>query len=106
METIKILRELGFIIHSEKEVVITKQDFTFLGFIISSELMILSLTDGKIYKIKNLWKNILSKDIVSIKELAKLIGNLVASSPAVVFELSHCRYLEMTKIEAHRLYRE
>ena len=50
METIKILRELGFIIHSEKEVIITKQDFTFLGFVISSELTILSLTNGKISK--------------------------------------------------------
>lgn len=68
--------------------------------------MTLRLTNETIYKIKNFCRNILGRDIVSIRELAKLIGNLVASSPAVTFGLLHYRYLGKTKIWALKLYKE
>ena len=38
-DTIKLLRELGFVIHTEKSVLIPSQTIVFLGFIISSKNM-------------------------------------------------------------------
>ena len=51
-DTIRLLRELGFVIHTEKSVLTHSQTISFLGFIISSKNMTLSLTDEKKNKIK------------------------------------------------------
>ena len=48
--------------------------------------MTLSLTDEKKTKFKELSKDILSCTIVTIRKLAKLIGNLTITFPAVTFE--------------------
>ena len=59
--------------------------------------MILTLAEGKKCKIKHSPRNILRRDKVSTKELAKFKGNLVVNFPAVKFGSLHYRYLEMTK---------
>ena len=46
-DTVKLLRELGFVIHTEKSVLTPSQTIVFLGFTISSKNMTLSLTDEK-----------------------------------------------------------
>ena len=51
--------------------------------------MTLMLTDEKIYKLKNLCRNITCKEKISIRKLVKLIGNLAASFPAVTFGPLH-----------------
>lgn len=56
--------------------------------------MKLSLTDQKETKILELTKNMLSCNRVYIRELAKLIGNLVVSFPAVRFEPFFYRHPE------------
>lgn len=60
----------------------------------------MTMTDEKIYKIKMQCRNILSRDDVSIKELAKLIRNLVGNISAVTLGTLHYRHLEIRKIEA------
>ena len=59
--TIKLLRELGFVIPTEKSVLIPSQTIVFLGFIISSKNMTLSLTDKNKNKIKTILTDCLCK---------------------------------------------
>ena len=53
-DAIKLLRELGFVINTEKSVLTPGQTIDFLGFIISSKNMTLSLNDEKKNKIKKI----------------------------------------------------
>ena len=55
----KLLRELDFVIHSDKSVLIPSQTAVFLRFVISSKYMILLLTTEKKNKIKALLMNCL-----------------------------------------------
>ena len=59
--TIKLLWELGFVIHTEKSVLIPSQTIVFLGFIISAKNMTLSLTDENKNKIKTIHTDCLCK---------------------------------------------
>ena len=47
LDTIKLLRERGFVINPDKSVFTPSQTIVFLGFAISSKHMTLSLTDDK-----------------------------------------------------------
>ena len=93
--TIKLLRELGFVIHPDKSVLTPSQTIVFFGFVISSKHTTLSLTDDKKYKIKTLLMNCLHSQQVSIRALARILGDIVASFPAVTFELLHYIHLEV-----------
>ena len=83
-DTIKLLRELGFVIHTEKSVLIPSQTIVFLGFIISSKNMTLSLNGEKKNKIKTI--------------LTDCLGNIVANFPVVTYGPLHYRHLEREKI--------
>lgn len=67
--------------------------------------MILKLTEGKKYKIKHSFRNILSRDKVSTKELAKFKRKLVVNFPAVTFRPLHYKYLVLINIKAIKFYR-
>ena len=91
LETIKLLRELSFVIHPDKSV-LTPSQTIFLRFVISSKHITLSLTDEKKQKIKTLLINCLHSHRLSMRELARILGNIVASFPAVTFESLHYRH--------------
>ena len=103
LNTIKILRSLGFTILPEKSKFIPTQRITFLGFILNSVQMTITLTLEKKEKILNLCHDILKEDVVTIRFLSKLLGNLVAASPAVTLGPFYYRALEMDKAKALRL---
>ena len=92
------MRELGFVILPDKSVLTPSQAIVFLGFFISSKQMTLSLTDEKKNTIKTLLINCLHSHQISLRELARISGNTVASFPAVTFGPFHYRYLEKDKI--------
>ena len=97
-DTIKLLRELGFVIHTEKSVLIPSQTIVFLGFIISSKNMKLSLTDEKKNKTKTILTDCLYKYKIPLRELARILGNIVTSFPAVTYGPLHHRHVEREKI--------
>ena len=99
-ETTKLLTELGFTIHLEKSILIPTQEITFLGFIINSKDMTIRLTPEKKDKIVNLCSSFKKKTSPSIRELASVIGNLVAAMEAVPYGKLHYRQLEKDKILA------
>ena len=105
LDTTKLFRELGFVIHPDKSVLTPSQTIVFLGFVISSKHMTLSLTDDKKNKIKTLLLNCLHSQQVSIRELARILGNIVASFPAVTFGPLHYRHLERDKIRGLKYHK-
>ena len=72
LDTIKSLKELGFLIHPDKSVLTPTHTIAFLGFVISSKDMASSLTDEKKNKIKTLLMNCLHSHEISIRELARI----------------------------------
>lgn len=97
-DTISLLRRLGFVIHVEKSMLTPKQEIEFLGFIISSVDMTIRLAPQKMQKILEKINNLLLLKKPSIRELASVIGTLVAAFPAVTFGRLHYRNLEKLKI--------
>ena len=97
LNIIEILRSLGFTIHPEKSKFIPTQCITFLGFILNSVQMTITLTLEKKEKILNLCHEILKEDVVTIRILSKLKGYLVAAFPVVALGPFYYRALEMDK---------
>ena len=65
MDTLDLLRELGFIIHPEKSIVIPNQKIVYLVFAISSKKMILTKRkDEKKIKIKALMTHCLNNNVM------------------------------------------
>ena len=73
---VNLFKDLGFQIHPEKSQLIPKQIIEYLGFIINSKDMSVKLTPSKQFKVLNLINNIISKETVSIRNVARLIGTL------------------------------
>ena len=99
-ETVHTLQQLGFTIHPKKSVLIPTQTIEFLGFLIDSVAMTITLPQGKMDKIKTLCRVILTTPNPTIREVAQLIGNLVAATEAVPLAPLHFRTLENEKIVA------
>ena len=96
-ESAKLLDDLGFTIHTEKSIFIPQQKMEFLGFILDSQKMLVYPTDKKCNKIKEICKTALKKKHMSIQELAKIIGNLVAVEPGNRFAPIYYKRLEILK---------
>ena len=94
--TLECLQELGFIIHSKKSVLIPTQIIEFLGFIMNTKNMTLTLTSKKKDKILNKARNVLNGN-VSIRMVASLIGNMTSSFEAVPYGRLYYRHLELSK---------
>ena len=86
---------LGLTIHMSKSVLIPLQVIEFLGVILDSVNMTVTLPAGKITKIKNLGKSLLRKQMTSILELASFIGQVVFASIAVPQAPLRYKYLEI-----------
>ena len=101
-DTIFLLRNLGFTIHYKKSILEPSQSITFLGFIFDSCLMTIELTLEKKDKIYLLCSKLINDRSPSIRHVAKVIGNMVASFPAVPYGKLFYRQLELDKIQALR----
>ena len=100
IETVKLLDYLGFTIHPVKSNFVPARSITYLGFLINSEAMKVTLPFSKVEKIKEMCSSLYHSQYVSIRYLASVIGTIVSSFPAVKFGPLHYRSLECDKIEA------
>ena len=98
--TLDSLQELGFVIHPEKSVLHPTQVITFLGFIIDTVNMTVTLTLEKKEKIKNMAHGLLHGRQVTVRMVSRFIGNITASFEAVPYGRLHYRYLEHCKTKA------
>ena len=89
-----------FTVHQDKSVLQPTQSIVFVGFVLDSVDMTVSLTREIAQKIIDFIHHIQSADIVIIRDVAKLIGMLVATFPAMQFGKLYYRQLELDKIDA------
>lgn len=94
------LDRLGFTVHPEKSIFTPVQIIEYLGFIINSQRMIVSLTYAKKVSIKEFCREILEEKFVVIRKVASLLGKFTSSFPAVQYGKLHYRALERDKIVA------
>lgn len=99
MVTSDTLSKAGFIINQKKSVFEPVQEIKFLGFILNSVSMTVTLPEDKKSLIHSLGSTIMQLRLVKIRLLAKFIGHLVASLPAVSYGELFYRYLELNKID-------
>ena len=83
LNAIKILRSLGFTIHPDESKFIPTQCIIYLGFILNSAQVTITLTQEKKEKFLNLCQEILREDVLIIRFLSEHRRNLVAAFPAV-----------------------
>ena len=95
--TVDLLQFLGFTIHPEKSVLVPTQEIEFLGFVLNSVEMKIKLTDCKSSKIIS---KLLYKGKQTIRDLASVIGSLVATFPVLPYGKLHYRELERCKISS------
>ena len=102
VNTVKMFEKLGFFVHREKSVFTPTQRLRYLGFIIDSKNMTVELTEDRKRKLRESCLHILEAKRIRIRQLAQVIGQIVASFPGVEFGQLYYRDLEKLKIEALR----
>lgn len=98
LETRELLSRLGFIINNKKSQFEPSTRCKFLGFIIDSIKYHIELTEKKRQNLCKMIINFISKKRCSIKDLAQLIGSLVAACPAIEYGLLYTELLEKEKL--------
>ena len=92
-----IFDSLGFTIHPAKSVLEPTQCIKILGFQLESHKMLVSVTDNKALKIKSLCAGLIGKKSCTIRQLAEVIGHLVAAQPGVWTAPGFIKRLEIAK---------
>ena len=100
IETVSLVDQLGFVVHPDKSVLQPTQEITYLGFILNSKTMTVSLTKDKAKGIRKECKTLSGKTSPTIREVAQVVGKLVASLPAVLFGPLFYRQIEIDKASA------
>ena len=104
-DTVKALDDLGFTIHPDKSVFCASQSVVFLGFLIDSVTMTVRLTPDKAHSIKECCDMILNENVVTIKQIAQLVGMFVASEPGVEYARLYYKTLEVEKDSALKIHK-
>ena len=100
IDTTVLLDKLGLVVHPEKSTFIPTQVLTILGFVINSVAMTIQLTREKAAGLQNVCSELLEKSFLSIREVASVIGKIVASFPGVMHGALYYRQLEKDKSQA------
>ena len=98
--TAALLTNAGFIINVDKSSFSPSKEITFLGFCLNSETMTISLPLVKRQRIFNMCTTLSNGSLFPIREVARFIGLLVSSFPAVRYGPLFYRFLEKNKILA------
>ena len=98
--TLDLLESLGFLINYPKSHLTPARKIDFLGFQVDSSTMALSLPESKITHIQQETRRLLRLEIVSARQLARLIGKLSAAIQAVQPAPLHYRSLQRLKHRA------
>ena len=97
--TLQTLKNLGFEI-SGKSMLKPQTELQHLGFVLNSEHMTVSLSENKREQIVDLITSSLISDSLTIRDIAIIVGTLIASFPAVEYGMLFHRELEILKINS------
>ena len=81
--TLNILEGLGFVINYQKSLLIPSQQIEFLGYMVNSVSMSLTLPKDKLKKVQNHCQKLLDYPVTTVRELSKVLGLLSSSIQAV-----------------------
>ena len=99
--TLTLFDTLGFVVHPIKSEFIPKQQIVFLGFVLDSVAMQISLTQKRFEKILKVLRYINQHaSMVKIRDVVRTLGYMVSSFPAIPFGAAHYRCLEQDKVKA------
>ena len=96
-DTEKLLWDLGFHLHTNKSLRIPSQRLEFLGFILDSNAMTVTLTDKCKQNILDMCKVLLQQPCQTTKSIAALVGCFIAALPGVKYGALFYRRLEQYK---------
>ena len=89
----RMIESLGFVINYEKSVVVPTRSLEYLGLILNSIDMSLSLTKKRISEFVNLCNEILGSSGALRKSIEQLLGKFSWAEVAVLFARAHYRNL-------------
>jgi ribonuclease HI len=95
-----LLEHLGFIINEKKSVPVPHRKLEFLGMMIDSETMTMSLPERKITQVTERCQKLLNSKQCTIQEMAALIGTLSSTMMAILPAPLQYRHLQMQKTKA------
>ena len=98
--TLALFQALGFLINWEKSILEPKQEIVFLGLLVSSRTMTLSLPSPKLIDLRREIQSLLTKEVVSVRQLAHIVGKLNSTALAVLPAPLHYRELQNLKISS------
>ena len=99
-ECVGLFQDLGFVVHEKKSVFEPTQSLMFLGFVLNSIDMTVTLTPEKKANIKTLCQDFVQLSEAPIRTVARVIGKLVAACPGSDYGLVFCKPLEIAKNKA------
>ena len=94
-----MLQHLRFVINLKKFILTPQQNIEFLGLLLDSLNMSLSLTPEKLMKVTSQCLEMYKTENVSILQLTKLIGLLSSTAQAVLPAQLQFRYLQQIQVE-------
>ena len=97
---ITLCQSLGFTIHSDKSQLVPSQRVNFLGFILDSVVMTVSMKSDKADKAKSAILQLLRTEKPLIREVASVVGQMVSCFPGVKYGPLYYRALENDKTDA------
>jgi len=98
--TKELFAGLGFEIHPGKSATEGSTKTKVLGFVIDSQTMTVRLAPEKALALKQLCADAYSKSAITIREMASVIGKIVAAFPGSQYGQLHYRTLEKQKVMA------
>ena len=105
--TKSLLISLGFFVNEDKSVPGPTQELEFLGFIINSQRMTLSVTQEKVKSLISQCKALMDAPQITIRQLARMIGLMTSMTPAILPAPLHYRALQELKntaLDRHHSY--
>ena len=98
--SLELFEKLGFVVHPEKSVLKPTQSITYLGFVLHSKTMTVTLTPERKEKIFKTASSFCEKDTSTVRELAQFIGMVVAGCQGVKYGPLWYRGMEKNKTDA------
>ena len=95
-----LLQGLGFMINFLKSVLVPSTKMEFLGFVVDSITLSLALPRDKIKNVRKECQTLLDSLLVTVRQLAKLLGHLTSTIQAVFPGPLHLRHLQNEKNRA------
>ena len=100
MDSVRVVRSAGFVIHPVKSVFEPRQIIQYLGFVLNSTNMTVKVAPERVTKLCRTAALILESDLVTIRRLAELVGMMVSSFPGVAYGPLLYRLLDNEKSAA------